>query len=128
MADDQASITVLAERVRDSLAESGRVTEQRMFGGIGFLLDGHLLCHVSRKGVMVRVGAEREAKALMKPHAAPCRQGKRAMPGFIQVAPAGLQTARDLNAWLKLGRDYLATLDARHEAPRRQKASRTQRA
>lgn len=110
MTHAQATITVMAERVRDSLSQAGRIQEQRMFGGIGFMLDGHLLCHVSRKGVMFRVGAEREAKALAKPHATLCRQGKRAMPGFIQVVPAGLQTGRDLKGWLKLGRDYLATL------------------
>lgn len=113
MADAQATITVLAERVRDSLSGASRIEEQRMFGGIGFLLDGHLLCHANRKGVMVRVGAEREAKALAKPHATRCRNGKRAMPGFIQIAPEGLRTGRDLNGWLKLGRDYLATLDKR---------------
>ena len=90
-----------------------------MFGGVGFLLDGHLLCHVSRKGVMVRVGREREVKALAKPHATRCRPGKRAMPGFIQVAPAGLQTSRDLKAWLKLGRDYLATLEP--DSPKRRR-------
>jgi TfoX/Sxy family transcriptional regulator of competence genes len=112
MADTQAMIDLMAERVRDTLAGSGRINEQRMFGGIGFLLDGHLLCHVSRKGVMVRVGPQREAKALAKPHASLCRQGKRTMPGFIQVAPAGLQTTIDLNGWLKLGRDYVATLGA----------------
>ena len=110
MADAQATIAIMAERVRDSLSGAGRIEEQRMFGGIGFMLDGHFLCHANRKGLMVRVGREREAKALAKPHATLCRQGKRAMPGFIQVTPAGLQTGRDLNGWLKLGRDYLATL------------------
>jgi len=121
MADAQAVVAVMAERVRDSISGSGRIEEQRMFGGIGFLLDGHFLCHASRKGLMVRVGREREAKALAKPHASLCRQGKRAMPGFIQVAPGGLQTTRDLNSWLKLGRDYLATLEPSSKStPRRE--------
>lgn len=111
MADAEATIDVLAERVRDGLSGSGRIVEQRMFGGVGFMLDGHLLCHANRRGLMVRVGREREAKALASPHASPCRSGKRAMPGFIQVAPEGLHTARNLGGWLKLGRDYLATLD-----------------
>jgi hypothetical protein len=62
---------------------------------------------------MVRVGREGEAKALASPHASPCRSGKRTMPGFVQIAPAGLRTARNINGWLKRGRDYLATLDRR---------------
>jgi len=120
MTDAQATITVIAERVRDSLSGSGRIVEQRMFGGVGFLLDGHLLCHANRRGLMVRVGREREAKALASPHASPCRSGKRTMPGFVQVAPEGLRTARNLGGWLKLGRDYLATLDQR-AAPKKEK-------
>jgi TfoX/Sxy family transcriptional regulator of competence genes len=119
MTDAQAMIAVMAERVRDSLTGSGQIREQRMFGGIGFLLEENFLCHVSRKGVMVRVGREREAKALAKPHATLCRQGKRAMPGFIQVAPDGLRTTRDLNGWLKLGCDYLATLEPNSAKKRR---------
>ena len=86
MANAQATITVMTERVRDALSGADRIEEQRMFGGIGFLLDGHLLCHANRKGLMVRVGREREARALAKPQAPLGRQGKRAMPGFIQVA------------------------------------------
>ena len=119
MADAQATIAVMAERVRDRLSGSGRIEEQRMFGGIGFLLEGHLLCHVNRKGLMVRVGREREAKALASPHASRCQNGNRAMPGFVQVTPAGLQTARNLAAWLKLGRDYLATLE--RDSPKRRR-------
>jgi len=119
MAGAQATIDVMAERVCGVLSGAGRIQEQRMFGGIGFMLDGHMLCHVSRKGLMVRVGREREAKALAKPHASLCRQGKRAMPGFIQIAPPGVRTARELKTWLKLGRDYLATLEPRSSKQRR---------
>lgn len=61
---------------------------------------------------MVRVGRERDARALASPHVSPCRSGKRTMPGFVQVASEGLSTARNLRRWLKHGRDHLAALQS----------------
>jgi TfoX/Sxy family transcriptional regulator of competence genes len=103
----------IAARVRAALSGSGSLTEQRMFGGVGFLLDGHLLCHASRKGLMVRVGREREAEALASPHATRCAHKGGSMPGFVQVEPAGFKTSKELTHWLDLARAYVGTLDHR---------------
>lgn len=103
----------LAARVRDTLSGDGVVTEQRLFGGVGFLLDGHLLCHASRKGLMVRVGREREAEALASSHAARCAHKGGSMPGFVQVRPDGFQSSKELTQWLDLARDYVTTLGRR---------------
>jgi TfoX/Sxy family transcriptional regulator of competence genes len=108
-----AIVPELAARVRDTLSGGGSLTEQRMFGGVGFLLEGHLLCHASRKGLMVRVGREREAEALASPHAARCAHKGGSMPGFVQVKPAGFQSSKELTKWLDLARAYVGTLDHR---------------
>ena len=113
MAEAQANVSEIAERVRRRLSGSGTVVEQRMFGGVGFLLDGHLLCHASRKGLMVRVGREREAKALASPHAARCKHSGGSMPGFVQIEPDGFRTSKELSQWLDLARAYVGTLDRR---------------
>jgi TfoX/Sxy family transcriptional regulator of competence genes len=106
-------VSATAGRVREALSGSGNITEKRMFGGVGFLLDGNLLCHVSPKGLMVRVGREGEATALSSPHASRCAQGGRSMPGFVQVRPAGFQNTKELTQWLDLARAYVGTLDQR---------------
>lgn len=106
-------VSEIAKRVRRALVGSGVITEQRMFGGIGFLLDGHLLCHASQKGLMVRVGREREAEALVSPHAARCARKSGSMPGFVQIKPDGFRNSRDLAKWLALARAYVGTLDRR---------------
>jgi hypothetical protein len=103
---------LLAEQVR-GLLPSHRITEQRMFGGIAFMLDGHMLCCVSVKGVMFRVGAAGEAAALDRPYAEPCLGTGRAMTGFVMVQPAGLQDASTLSEWLELARAYCETLPPR---------------
>jgi len=40
----------LAARIRDALARKRGVEEKKMFGGVGFLLDGNMLVGVWRKG------------------------------------------------------------------------------
>ena len=57
MAYDEA----LADRVRDALADRGdRVREQKMFGGIAFMIDGHMTVGVVTDELMARVGADGE--------------------------------------------------------------------
>ena len=54
----------LVADVRAALAEAGTLREVRMFGGIGFMLNGNMVAAVSRRGLLLRVGKERYAEAL----------------------------------------------------------------
>jgi hypothetical protein len=115
---DSAEAQTLAARVRAALA-ADLFTEQRMFGGVAFLLGGNMLCCASRKGLMVRVGRQAEAAALNRPFAAPCLGTGRPMPGFLMVDPPGLATEADLDGWIDLARAYVSALppkDARAKA------------
>ena len=89
MSEGKAEVEALAARVRAELAAE-RITEQRMFGGIAFLLGGNMLCCASRNGLMVRIARDREAEALKRPFAGPCMGTGRPMAGFIMVEPAGI--------------------------------------
>jgi hypothetical protein len=119
----------LAARVRAALA-ADLFTEQRMFGGIAFLLGGNMLCCASRKGLMVRVGRDAEPTALARPFAAPCLGTGRPMPGFIMVDPTGLVADADLDGWVGLAKAYVLALPpklagkgkAASPKPRRSKA------
>src|SRR5712692_11812686 len=80
---------ILADRVRRLLSDRP-ITAKRMFGGLTFLLSGNMLCCISEKGLMARVGAAAEPTALAKPHAAPCLGAGRRMAVFILVEPPGV--------------------------------------
>ena len=58
--------SVLAERVRKTLAGRRAITEKKMFGGTCFLLRSHMLCGTGRTGFMFRVGRAQYAKALAR--------------------------------------------------------------
>ncbi|GAB1480520.1 TfoX/Sxy family protein [Paracoccaceae bacterium] len=78
----------LAQLLRDDLA-GHPVAEKRMFGGLAFLLGGHMVCGVHRGGVMFRVGKENYAATLALPGTSPLQIGDRPMVGMIG-ADAGL--------------------------------------
>lgn len=56
----------LAEAVRAALADTKNVREQKMFGGIGFMVNGNMVAGASSRGLLLRVGATQAPAALAK--------------------------------------------------------------
>jgi hypothetical protein len=61
----------LADRDRAVLPDGEMVTERQMFGGLTFMLGGHMLCAVVKDTLMVRLGPEAAGRALGQPHVRP---------------------------------------------------------
>jgi hypothetical protein len=76
----------LAERIREGLA-GHKAVEKRMFGGLCFMLNDAMCCGVHKNDFVARVGPERLAEALRKPHARPMDITGRPMQGFVFVEP-----------------------------------------
>ncbi len=92
----------LALRLRELLADEDAVTEKKMFGGLAFLLAGHMTVSASRNGgLLVRIDPADTDACLARPHASLMTMGGRSMNGWIIVAPEGLKTKRELTAWVK---------------------------
>ena len=77
----------LAARVRAALAAAGAIREIRMFGGIGFMLNGNMVAAASKRGLLVRVGKERQARALKRKGARPMVMRERVMEGYVHIDP-----------------------------------------
>jgi TfoX/Sxy family transcriptional regulator of competence genes len=75
----------LAQLLRDDLAGAA-VEEKKMFGGLAFLLNGHMVCGIHKGGAMFRVGKPNEAAALAVPGASPMTMTGRAMPGMVDLS------------------------------------------
>jgi TfoX/Sxy family transcriptional regulator of competence genes len=99
----------LVEGVRAALARARNVSEVRMFGGIGFMVNGNLLVAASARGLLARVGRQREAEALSRPGARPMEMGGRRMRGYVYVDPPALD-AKAIAAWVDLARAFVRTL------------------
>jgi TfoX/Sxy family transcriptional regulator of competence genes len=107
--------------VRAAVAGSGAVTEVKMFGGLGFMLNGNLLAGASRRGLLLRVGSEREAEALRRPGARPMVMRGRTMAGYVYVDPPAL-SAESVPAWLGLAILYVRSLPPKRKAAARRPA------
>lgn len=100
----------LAARVRQLLADHPGITEQRMFGGLCFLLRGNMCCGIMGDTLMVRVGPEVYDAALAAPHAREMDFTGRPLKGMVYVAPAGLRTRSALSAWVARGASFAGRL------------------
>jgi hypothetical protein len=110
MAYDEA----LAERVRTMIGVRDDLTEQRMFGGLAFLIGGNMSVGISGQGgLMVRLAPNDTEQALRQPGAQPFEMRGRAMKGWLRVDPEILGDDADLRHWVETGVGYASTLPAK---------------
>jgi len=102
----------LAERIRSEL-NGVPFVEKKMFGGVGFLLNGNMACGVNKDNLIVRVDPEKHTALLKKPHAKPFDLTGKPMKGWLIVEAAGVKTDRQLSAWVKEGVEFALTLPAK---------------
>ena len=102
----------LAERIRSEL-DGIPVVEKKMFGGVGFLVNGNLACGVHKDDLILRVDPEIHDSLLKKAHAKPFDLTGKPMKGWLVVEAAGVKTEKQLRAWVKQGVEFASTLPAK---------------
>src|ERR1051325_5016963 len=106
MAFDEA----LAQRIRQRLARRKNIEEKRMFGGIGFLLNGNLLVGVWKDSLCVRLGPAQTEKALLEPHVKEFDITGRPMNGWVLVEPEGVKGDDQLQGWIQRAVKFVGML------------------
>jgi TfoX/Sxy family transcriptional regulator of competence genes len=109
----------LAERVSKALADVADAQEKRMFGGVGYLVQGNMACGILGDDLIVRVGPQQHAQALSEPHTRPFDQRGRPMVGWATVQPGGWASDEDLRAWVGRGVAFALTLPPKEGAQKR---------
>ncbi len=110
----------LAACLRELFAGRTDVEEKQMFGGLAFMVAGHMCCGIVGRDLMVRVGPEQHAAALALPHARVMDFTGRPSRNMIYVAPAGVATPPELSAWVARALRCVAALP---DKPRRQRSA-----
>lgn len=100
---------VLADRLRDVLADAPAITERKMFGGLCLLEHGNMIAGVMGDDLIVRVGAEHKDAALTRPGVREFDFTGRPMRGFVVVDGEYLDDTVLAN-WVEAGRNYAASL------------------
>jgi TfoX/Sxy family transcriptional regulator of competence genes len=102
----------LADRIRDVLAGEDGVTERKMFGGLAFMVDGHMACGIVKDDLMLRLGAEGADAALERPHVRPMDFTGLPMTGMVYVEPSGVRVVA-LRTWERKAVDIARSLPPR---------------
>jgi TfoX/Sxy family transcriptional regulator of competence genes len=100
----------LAARLEAVLSGRPGYQEKKMFGGIGWMLNGNMSVGIYKEWLIARVGAEAGKKALSNPHAKPMDITGKPMKGWIMIAPEGIDKDRDLEEFVRLAEGFVKTL------------------
>jgi TfoX/Sxy family transcriptional regulator of competence genes len=104
----------LAARIRELVAGEAGVTEQRMFGGLAFLIGGNMAVAASGQGgALVRVDPDEGDALLSEPGAEPMVMRGRPMSGWLRVDADALRTDAQLERWVRRGVAYARSLPAK---------------
>jgi hypothetical protein len=104
----------LANRIRELVMMEPGVAEQRMFGGLAFLINGNMAVAASGQGgLLLRVAPEETDELLGKPHARTFEMRGRAMRGWLRIDEGGLGTKRELERWIARGVAYARSLPSK---------------
>jgi len=104
----------LAERIRELVSGEPGVSEQKMFGGLAFLVGGNMAIAASGQGgALVHVDPDESDRLVASTNARLFEMRGRAMKGWLRVDDEHLRTKRQLAKWVELGTAYARSLPAK---------------
>lgn len=102
----------LANRIRELMADVEAVSEKRMFGGLAFLVRGHMAVAASRRGgLLVRVDPAGSDALVAATGVERMVMGGRPMDGWLHVDAELVETVRDLGPWVDRGATFVRALE-----------------
>ena len=103
----------LAERVSAAVKRRKGYEAKKMFGGMGYLLNGNMCVGIYKEFLILRLGPEATDKALQRPHTKVMDITGKAMNGWIMIKPEGCATEAQVKEWIELAQEFVKTLPAK---------------
>ena len=104
----------LADRIRELITGDRDVSEQKMFGGLAFLIGGNMAVAASGEGgILVRVDPAHSEQLVATTSARPMEMRGRQLQGWLRVPPEDVHTKRQLATWVERGTTYARSLPAK---------------
>jgi len=100
----------LAQHIRSHLTRVPGLVEKKMFGGVGFIINGNMACGVHGPDLILRVGPEHYEQIISQPHVRIFDMTGRPMKGWVLVAPEGTSSEEALVSWIQQGVAFALTL------------------
>lgn len=105
---------VLADRLRRVIttrfADVNGLSETRMFGGFGYLLNGNMCVGIHKDSLMIRVGEDMAERLINEPHVRPMDLTGRVMRGWATVEPQAIPDDKSLQRFCRAAIDFVQEL------------------
>ena len=104
----------LADRIRALAADEPGLGEQKMFGGLAFLVNGNMAVAASGQGgLLVHVDPQASAELVEPTTAEEMVMRGRSMAGWLRVASGEVEADDELRAWVDRGLSHARSLPAK---------------
>ena len=103
----------LAERLSRAFSRRNGASEKKMFGGIAYMVNGHMCCGIVKDMLVVRIGPDAYDEALKEKHTRPMDFTGKPMKGYVYVKPKGIKSDENLKSWIERGIKFVRTLPAK---------------
>jgi TfoX/Sxy family transcriptional regulator of competence genes len=104
----------LADRIRELVGDEANLKEQKMFGGLAFLIGGNMAIAASGQGgILVHADPEESDSLVASTDAYLMEMRGKQMRGWLRVDPEHVGTKRQLAKWVELGTGYARSLPAK---------------
>ena len=100
----------LAERLTECIPDNQGLTENRMFGGFGYMLNGNMCVGIHKETLIIRVGVDTAEKILAEDHVRPMDFTGRVMKGWATVEPEAISEDEDITRFCQYAIDFVGTL------------------
>ena len=100
----------LAKRLSKLIAKRNGFHEQKMFGGLGYLLHGNMCFGIWKNSLILRLGESNAQSALKTKRVKPFDITDRAMKGWVLVAPQGIKSDASLKQWVEQAIEFVSQL------------------
>ena len=94
---------LLAARIFGIVSSHPGFVEKKMFGGVGYLINGNMACGVNQEFLIVRVGPENYERYLFEEDTLEFDFTGRPMKGWLKVKPEAILSEQELQKWVNLG-------------------------
>ena len=100
----------LAARAKEIIEELAEPREQKMFGGIAFMVNDHMCVGVMKEDLLIRLGGDGADAAVKNPHVRRMEMQGKEMKNFLVVSREGVEKEKNLRGWIKQAHDFVLTL------------------
>jgi hypothetical protein len=100
----------LGSRIQTMLTGRPGVVQKKMFGGVGFMLNGNMACGVHKEFLIARIGPANDQAALALPNVRPFDMTGHPMTGWVMVSAPGFASDTDLARWVEMSWEYALSL------------------